>query len=53
MWYTTTINEAPALMFFNGEQRVCFSVEENPMGWGDRYLAWVTEGNTAEEWTGN
>ena len=49
MWYKTTINGVPAFMFFDGEHRVCFPVGENPMGWGDRYLAWVAEGNIAEE----
>lgn len=52
MWYTTTLNEQPAVMFFDGDQRVCFGVGDNPHGWGDRYESWLAEGNIPEPWGG-
>ena len=52
MWYTTKINDRPALMYFTGDVRVVFDLDDNPMGWKDKYEAWLAEGNTPEPWTG-
>jgi hypothetical protein len=53
MWYTIKYDEQDALMFFDNTSRSIHFANDvsNPLH--EAYLAWVAEGNTAEEWTGN
>jgi hypothetical protein len=39
------------LLFDNGLSAMCRDGDTE--GWYEKYLSWVAEGNTAEEWTGN
>lgn len=50
MWYTTTLNNQPAVMFFDENRRVCFVLGDNPFGWGDKYDQWIADGNTPQQW---
>ena len=50
MWYTTTLNDEPAVMYRTDEKCVIFALTESPLYWREKYLAWVTEGNEAEPW---
>ena len=44
------MNNEPAVMWFDGENRVVFLESSDPLGWGQRYRDWIAEGNTPEEW---
>jgi len=52
MWYTIKYDEQDAIMFFDNASRSIHFANDvsNPLH--EAYLAWVAEGNTAEEWTG-
>jgi hypothetical protein len=51
MWYTIKYDGQDALMFFDNTSRsVHFASDESNL-LHQAYLAWVAEGNTAEEWS--
>jgi hypothetical protein len=52
MWYKIKYDDKDALMFFNGTTRSIHFADDIENHLHLEYLAWVAEGNTAEEWTG-
>ena len=50
MWYTIKYENQDALMFFNNETRSIHFASDTESPLHQQYLAWVAEGNTAEEW---
>lgn len=50
MWYTTILNDEPAVMYKTDEQCVIFALSASPLYWKDRYEEWVAEGNEAQPW---
>lgn len=51
MWYTMKYEEQNALMFFDDTTRSIHFANDTDNALHQAYLAWVAEGNTAEEWS--
>ena len=51
MWYTIKYDGQDALMFFDNTSRSIHFASDTESSLHQAYLAWVAEGNTAEEWS--
>jgi hypothetical protein len=53
MWYKIKYDNKDALMFFDNTTRSIHFADDIDSALHQAYLAWVAEGNTAEESEGN
>ena len=51
MYYFTTYNDCPAIMWYDIDTRSIYFADDTDSDLHKTYLEWVAAGNTAEEWT--
>lgn len=49
MWYLTTYDDKPAIMFFDGETRTIHFADDSENKLNKEYLEWLAQGNIPEE----
>ena len=51
MWYKRIVEGRDFLFFYDSEISIFLDCAEIESPFYEKYLAWVAEGNTAEEWS--